>query len=153
MQRAIGPVFDGRGGTESKSSWSIDLALRPTARARGQRKDFARNRFRLDERSGNGNGNVVIIVVVARRRIDASVVRLTRCGLRLWRAAICSRLDLVDRDHAGSQQAQHDSDPARDGAVTSPPTSDRARLDAEQPRDTLLRDTERAKSLAGVARE
>jgi hypothetical protein len=133
------------GSAKSESSWIIDITLGPAALARRKRKNLTRNRIRLDKCTA---------VIIVWQRIDASAVRLTGCelGPRLWRAAIhpSGCLDLVDRDRAGSQQAQDNTNPARDGAVTPPPAPDSARFDSEQSRNTLLRNAEHAKSLAGI---
>jgi hypothetical protein len=133
-----------RGSAKSESSWIIDITLGPAARAGGQREDLTRNRIRLDKRGGG-----VIGVVVA------FVVRLTRRGLGLWRATVypSSRLDLVDRDHTGGKKANEDCNSERHPPLSATPPAQVPRRSAQHPRDALLRDTKRAESLAGVARE
>jgi hypothetical protein len=53
-----------------------------------------------------------------------------------------SLFDLVNRHNPRSEEADHDVDPAGNTAITVLPTSDAARANAKQLRNTLLRNAE-----------
>jgi hypothetical protein len=55
---------------------------------------------------------------------------------------------LGDCHRSGSQKAEYNLDPARDGAITPPPTANVSRFDPEYLGDALLREAERAKGRA-----
>ena len=82
--------------------------------------------------------------------------RLAKKSRRLkFGAAIClgedrgrSLLDLSDRNRPGSQEADHNLDPTRDGAITPPPTANVSRFDPEYLGDALLREAKHTERLA-----
>jgi hypothetical protein len=121
----------------------LRITNRESAPVFGDREKFLGGRIRLDKRGSSVIGTV------------AFVVRLTRCGLGLWRATVyqSSRLDLTDRDHASGKKAGEDCDSERHPPLSATPPAQVPRRSAQHPRDALLRDAERTKSRAGVARE
>jgi hypothetical protein len=107
------------------------VTARPAASVGGERADLFRGgQARIDE------GGCL------RRRLAKKSRRLK------FGAAIClgedrgrSLLDLSDRNRPGSQEADHNLDPTRDGAITPPPTPDFARPHTEYLGGALLRET------------
>jgi hypothetical protein len=68
-------------------------------------------------------------------------------------AAVCQGgdgglLDLGDRNRPRSQEAEYNLDPARNGAITPPPTANVSRFDPEYLGNMLLREAKRAERRA-----
>jgi|SRR6516225_835434 len=130
--------------TKIRTPW---IAVRPAAGSCGKRKDLLGS-------SGVGvcDGGCFDAGPggLCWHRFDERENRRFRAGM-----AVCpdgdrngSLLDLVNCDHPGGQQTEHDADTMRDAAIAMLPTSNTSRTDAEELSNAALREAERVERRA-----